>query len=111
MAAMAMAYTFAPATSSSVTIFDDGGGAITQLALPLLCLIAALTLAVGCDFSRAYLPVVDQAKRLLGGVLGRHPRDGRPPPRGNVTTPVWTQSQTVHGKCSVRVYAHGHQAG
>ena len=87
MAAMAMAYTFAPSTSSSVTIFDDGGGAsppssITQLALPLLCLIASLTLAVGCDFSRAYLPTCEQAKRLLGGVLGRHPHDGRPPPSG-----------------------------
>ena len=87
MAAMAMAYTFAPSTSSSVTIFDDGGGAsppatITQLALPLLCLLVSLTLAASCDFSRAYLPVCEQAKRLLGGVLGRHPHDGRPPPSG-----------------------------
>ena len=87
MAAMAMAYTFAPSTSSSVTIFDDGGGAsphvfaaTAQLALPLLCLLA---LAVGYDFSHAHLPVFKQAKRLLGGVLGRHPRDGRPPPLGD----------------------------
>jgi hypothetical protein len=91
MAAMAMAYTFAPSTSSSVTIFDDGGGAspsdpttIIQLALPFMCLIALPALAACCDFSRLYLPICKQAKGLLGGVLGRH-LYGRPPPLGDTS--------------------------
>ena len=114
MAAMAMAYSFAPSTSSSITIFDDGGGPlptfgpsiVAQFILPLLCLIAVP--ACGRHSSRCHLPFCDQARRLLGGVLGRHPH-GRPPPSGKLHTVLDSESDRAYSmfREGLRTWAPG----
>ena len=118
MAAMAMAYSFAPSTSSSITIFDDGGGStpmlgpstFAQFILPLLCLIALPASAACQGFSRGHLPFCGQARRCLGGVLGRHPAHGRPPPSGILSRTVLdTESDRAYAMCreSLRTWAPG----